>query len=177
MNESFERLFFALWPSKALREEIVQAYDGLGKQSKQGRRVRISNLHMTLHFLGNIALDRVDCFIEQARQVKSAPFELELTHIGHFKKARVAWLGCATRPQRLMQLHRRLAEQIRLCGYSAEERRYTPHVTMARKARGPAEPVDIEPISWSVDRFVLVKSESVEDGVQYRVKASFPLHG
>lgn len=176
MSESFERLFFALWPGDGLRQEIVNEYNKHPELANQGRHVRVSNLHMTLHFLGNIPLHRVDCFIEQAGEINSQPFELALTRTGYFSRARVAWIGCEIVPQGLADLHNQLGIRIKACGFNPESRPYNPHVTMARKVRGPVETLTLNKIKWMVDHFVLLRSTLVGNAVQYQVRASYALH-
>ncbi len=175
MNKPFERLFFALWPDDTLRAQIVETRK-LIPGLDQGRLLVAGNLHLTLHFLGNIDLDRIECFIRQARKVRAQPFSLELDTPGYFKKARVLWLGCQQLPTALVDLHRQLGRHLETCEFKVEERPYNPHMTLARKInRRPDMPPRVEPLPWQVDKFVLVQSVSIEGGVRYQVKESFPL--
>ena len=134
-----------------------------------------SNLHLTLHFLGNVPVSNVNCFLQQAAKVRGRAFELNLNTTGHFKKARVLWLGCETVPSALYQLHTQLADLIQACGFYQESRHYQPHVTMARKISEPVDQKNIMDIRWFVDRFALISSHSVDTGVEYRVKALYAL--
>ncbi|MDJ0834273.1 MAG: RNA 2',3'-cyclic phosphodiesterase [Gammaproteobacteria bacterium] len=175
MKQPFERLFFALWPDASLREQITglrKALPGLD----QGRLLVAGNLHLTLHFLGNIELERIDCFLQQAGKVKARSFSLELDTPGYFKRPQVAWLGCQRIPTGLVELHRQLGEHIENCGFKVEHRAYSPHMTLARKIRKrPELPTTVQALPWQVNEFVLIKSVSVEGGVEYRVRESFPL--
>lgn len=177
MNESQERLFFALWPDDRVRHRLSESVNRLPQISNQGRLVKSSNLHMTLHFIGNVPSAKTVCFISQAAKVQGRPFDLNLMHFGHFRKPRVLWIGCESVPPALSKLHADLGSMIETCGYTPESRPYRPHVTMARKIKQPLDKEIISGIAWRVDRFVLVQSTTQEKGVQYRVKASYPLCG
>lgn len=169
-----ERLFFALWPDDEVRERIIEVCNQL--PALQGQRlVEPGNIHLTLHFLGNIPLQRIDCFLKQAARVKASPFALQIVHSGYFKKARVLWLGCRHQPAELVNLHKQSGKMIRTCGYQPEQRPYHPHITCARKVTHAIPGIAFKPIHWPVSRFVLVQSNSLPDGVEYKVKASFAL--
>jgi len=175
MNKAHERLFFALWPDDKVRHQLDLAYSRFSDLQEKGRRVPVTNLHMTLHFLGNIPLAGVDCFIQQVKNIKSRKFSLQIESRGYFKKPKIVWFGPGNIPQELRQLHDQLGEQICSCDFTPEQRDYNPHITMARKINHDPGNQSIEPVYWELDRFVLVISEPVAGGVRYRVKASFPL--
>ncbi len=175
MTKTYERLFFALWPDDELRSKINSTYETFSDIQKKGRRVPLYNLHLTLHFLGNIPLDEVDCYIEKASEVKVKPFELSINHRGYFKKPRIVWLGLEQVPEGLVNLQQRLGQRISDCGFNPDKRLYNPHITVTRKiSQNPGSQV-VQPIPWEVNRFVLVISEPVDSGVRYRVKTSYPL--
>ena len=164
-----ERLFFALWPSDVERESLLDCIHRLSKEQWQGRRVSPANLHITLHFLGNIPAGRVDCFIQQAKTVALPRFEIRLDKVGYFKKPKVLWLGCEHVADELQQLHYDLGRKIQHCGYQPESRAYTPHVTIWRKLPAAKYDLQIEPMSWHIDSFVLVKSVTHNSGVEYQI--------
>ena len=76
-------------------------------------------------------------------------------------------------PKALYDLHKNLGEFIARCAYRPESRRYSPHLTVARKINEAPGTVPIEPVYWQVDRFVLVESVSVSGGVRYEVVESY----
>jgi 2'-5' RNA ligase len=176
VNDNYERLFFALWPDETVRTELSSAFDAVSGLPEKSRRVVSSNLHLTLHFLGNISSADVHCFLQQAEKVRGPGFELNLNTMGHFKKPKVLWLGCKTLPPALHQLHAQLADLIQPCGFYQESRPYQPHITMARKIPEPLEDKHVIDIRWPVDRFALIQSHGVDTGVDYRVKAMYPLN-
>lgn len=168
------RVFFALWPNDALRDSLHDASKTIPVK-RPARRVPQYNLHLTLHFIGNVYFDQMDCLQQQARLVKAAAFEFKIDCQGHFKKPRVAWLGCSETPAVLNELHQQLGQRLQLCDYRPETRHYNPHVTMARKIDRIPELENFESIPWAVENFALIEIRQIDDGVQYRVIETYPL--
>ena len=168
------RLFFALWPDAVLRAELHLASNTITVE-RPARRVPHFNLHLTLHFIGNVFFAQMDCLRKQARLVEAAAFELNIDRQGYFSKPRVAWLGCREIPAALRELHQQLGQHLQLCDYQPEKRHYNPHVTVARKIGTIADNASFASIAWQVTEFSLVEVRQIESGVQYRVIESFPL--
>lgn len=168
------RLFFALWPDDALRERLNCASETIPIE-RPARRVPRLNLHLTLHFIGNVYLDQMTCLQQQARRVDGNAFDLSIDCQGYFGKPRVAWLGCRETPAAMLDLHQRLGQQLQLCEYQPEARRYHPHVTVARKINRVPDHESFAPIPWKVSQFALVEVQPIDNGVQYRVVETYPL--
>lgn len=175
MREKQEiRLFFALWPNDALRAQLHRASNTISVE-RPARRVPHYNLHLTLHFIGNVFFGEMDCLRQQARLVEGEAFELSIDRQGHFRKPRVAWLGCREIPAALRELHEQLGRRLQQCDYQPEKRHYNPHVTVARKIGAIADSASFAPIAWKVEAFSLVEVRQIENGVQYRVIETLPL--
>lgn len=168
------RIFFALWPDALLREQLGNASKTIPVE-RPARRVPDYNLHLTLHFIGNVYRDQLVCMQQQASLVEAEGFEFDIDCQGHFSKPRVAWLGCSEIPGALRDLHHQLGQGLRHCDYQPESRRYHPHITVARKIKSIPEGSNFEPMRWRVDKFVLIESRSNESGVEYRVIDSYDL--
>ena len=134
-----------------------------------------SNLHVTLHFIGNVYFEEMACLQEQARRVRSDHFRFEIDCPGSFRKPRVAWLGCREAPAELFELQLRLGRELQGCGFQPEKRPYHPHVTVARKIESPPGGGRFEPIRWDVNGFSLIEVQQRESGVQYHVVETYPL--
>lgn len=169
------RVFFALWPSDDVRDAIVSRFSQSPQAAAKARQVVPHNLHVTLHFIGNVTQQQKDCLHQAACSLKADAFTLALDRYGHFYQARVFWLGCNQLPDALKQLHARLAEVFANCGYTAEKRPYAPHVTLIRKLLKPGLIIPPEPVIWPVHDFVMVESITNQEGVLYRVIERYPL--
>ena len=175
--EPRQRIFFALWPDDTVRRQIVDQFRHTPQSKTSARLMRKHNLHITLHFIGNVDAEQRDCMHQAAQQVRGEPFQLCLDRYGHFYRAKVFWLGSEQVPQALHDLHTALGEALQPCGYQIERRPFAPHVTLLRKLARPGEMVKPDPIRWSVNEFVMVESVPVEGGVDYRVIERYALGG
>lgn len=160
MNAATSRLFFALWPGDEVRQALFhwQVRNLPGDVRWQHR----ADLHMTLHFLGQVESGRLDALGELGAAVGMRPFSLTLDRIGHFPRPQVLWAGLSNLPDELTALHARLGEGLRARGFATEERPFHPHVTLARKVRHCPEGAALAPLPWAVDGLVLVESRGGE---------------
>lgn len=163
------RVFFALWPDDALRKKLGRAFDDSTFANAKGRRFRDSNLHLTLHFLGNINPEYLVCVQRQADKIKTRPFSLRIDHFGQFKRAGVLWLGPHSVPDELNRLHSQLGKALSVCDFESEDRAFQPHITVMRKFHSPIDSTEIEPVDWYVNRYALVESITKPEGVEYQV--------
>lgn len=169
------RVFFALWPDDGVRQQILNLFANIPVDGTQGQLITPANIHLTLHFIGNISFAESDCLKRQAAKVNSECFQLGIDRHGFFSKPKVFWLGCEQAPQALFDLQTRLGRVLLPCGFVPEERPFNPHVSIARKLAQAPLPIVFAPIQWKLDRFVLVESRSIADGVQYRVIEEYAL--
>ena len=172
------RLFFALWPTDQVRHSIVETFSQLPLSDK-GLIMQPCNLHVTLHFVGSVTEQVKDCMHTAAQTIYSEPFECNLDRFGSFRRARIFWMGCNNVSVELKQLHHKLAVALENCGYQAEKRTFSPHVTLKRKVVSPAGHTEADQINfsipWLVNEFVLVESHSDKQGVNYQVIEKYPL--
>jgi len=169
------RLYFALWPQETVRQRLHEAAAVIPVDSR-GRRVPRANLHLTLHFIGNVYLAQMQCLQRAARLVRAPAFDLTIDRQGCFNKPRVAWLGCSNPPAALDDLHRQLGRHLQICDYEPEARPYRPHVTVARKIGSVAGEAGFAPVDWRVTEFALIEVRAIDNGVQYRAVETYPLN-
>jgi 2''-5'' RNA ligase len=165
------RLFFAIWPDGAARNALEALSSKLAPRAG-GRVVPAEKIHLTLAFLGEVSPERADDLVKAADKVREAPFDLVLDRIGSFRRARVAWIGTTEPPAGLISVEATLREALRARGFELEERPYTPHVTLIRKADKALPHEGIPPIAWRVEEIALVSSEP---GGAYRTMARWAL--
>ena len=172
-SDGSHRLFFALWPPDEVRQALARGADDV-PQFATGRRVADAKLHLTLHFLGGWR-GRPDDVVDRASaavaSMRARAFHLVVDHAGSFTGARVGWLAPSGNSG-LDALWSDLGRVLDQVGVPRREQpRFSPHVTVRRDIRARLGDIPIEPISWSVEDFVLVHSH---DGV-YDVLARWPL--
>ena len=173
-NIKTHRLFFALWPTEEVGQSIVEIFSRLPRQIK-GRIIRPQNLHVTIHFVGQVTKPTKDCMHAAAQSVNAEVFQLNLDCFGCFPKAKIFWMGPKNTPVQLTELHKKLGIAIEDCGFNSDTRPLSPHVTLVRKCSKP----DISPIEfsvpWRAEAFVLVESITYKEGVNYQVIEKYPL--
>jgi 2'-5' RNA ligase len=167
------RLFFALWPSDELQVAIERELCELIARSG-GKLVPRINYHATLAFLGSIAPERVLVAHAVANKVQARSFDLSLDHVHAWRRSGISFLGSHNTPPELSQLVTTLHGKLREREFVLEERPFRLHVTLARDAR-MTERVNVVPIEWHVDDFVLVESTLGRGGSRYDVVGRWPL--
>jgi len=99
------------------------------------------NIHLTLHFLGDVAVDKVSKItnLMQAAAATCSPFSLTLGGLGCFpntRRPRIVWTGVSGQVEILLKLHRELSEGLKTIGFTPETRPYSPHLTVGRVKDG-----------------------------------------
>jgi 2'-5' RNA ligase len=131
------RLFVAI----GLNDELLTALEAVQQQIKQqGIRARyacVANMHLSLAFLGQTALIReAETALQQVvNEWFMEPLDIALSEFGVFHGHRrgTIWVGVAHDPN-LILLARQLQKRLRDVGFDIDERKYRPHITLARNA-------------------------------------------
>ena len=173
------RVFFALWPSPEIAQRLAAVAASHAKDAG-GRATRGETIHLTLAFLGDVALESLPELQRVAGEVRASAFDLVLNRFGVWRHNRLFWAGCTTTPHALAALSSSLVHALQAAGFAVAnaKRHFTPHITLVRKvaALEAALPA-CEPLSWRCDKFVLVRSQLSVAGSAYRTIAEFPLGG
>ena len=132
------RSFIAVELPDEIKETLTQLQAQLKLSSPPSVKwVDPYSIHLTLKFLGNIAVGRISEItqaIEEAAQGMS-PFHLEMKGLGVFpnlRRVQVAWVGLAGELDKVSQLQQRIEFNLVSLGFTAESRAFTPHLTLAR---------------------------------------------
>lgn len=125
-----------------LPDELKLGLAQLESQLKTGHPTGVkwvdpSGIHLTLKFLGSIAVDRTS---EITRAMEAAaqgisPFHLEAKDLGVFpnlRRVQVVWVGISGEVDKLSQLQQHLDSNLARLGFTPESRPFTPHLTLAR---------------------------------------------
>lgn len=169
------RLFFAVVPPRAVREEIHRVVSAT--TALPGVRwTQPANLHLTLRFLGDIdptGLPAARAALDGL--LGHGAFAVRIGRLGAFPnlaRARVLVLDVQTGAAELIALHDALAASMP----PAESRPFVPHLTLARSRSAPkpsaleALAAELEPHAWEFQAgsVELVHSELRSDGARYR---------
>jgi len=158
------RLFLAIDLPDEIKEQLCQLRTGI----PGARWVPTDQLHLTLAFLGDVEMEKMNHLMGKLTAIHIPVFDLRIGDVGCFpnrKRPRVVWIGI--RPEPLLMS---LAEQVRnatlLCGIPLEERPFSPHITLARIKQPVGNYCDafldrtlkLEPTLISVREFILFES-------------------
>jgi RNA 2',3'-cyclic 3'-phosphodiesterase len=169
------RLFFALWPTDAVREQLAAAAESY---AALGRAIAARNLHVTLVFLGAVAAERVAHVLEAAQSTQKLTldgnFLLHLDAVEFWRRSSLICLTAAQVPAELLTIVERLRAGLRERGFELRAHEtFRPHVTLVRDvARASAGAASVQ---WPVDSFALVESKVGQRGSQYTVLDEWPL--
>ncbi len=100
------------------------------------------NIHLTLHFLGDMATNDIAKVSDALGATASAcqPFSLTLGRLGCFpnmRRPRIVWVGISGDTPALVTLHQDLGKGLKTAiGFNPEPRPYSPHLTIGRVAKG-----------------------------------------
>jgi 2'-5' RNA ligase len=148
------RLFLALWPDAEVRAALAR-YADTWQWPRNVARVRADKLHLTLHFIGNVARSRIP---ELSRT--SLPFEPFSLQLGcpEIWPHGIAVMRPHVFPAELSRLQAALGDVLRDIALPVDAREFNPHVTLARRAHEAVPPTGMAAIEWPVADYALVES-------------------
>jgi 2'-5' RNA ligase len=171
MPSGAKRLFLALWPDQTTRSHLAAMQKSLAQNPRLrlAKAVSTNNIHLTLHFLGDVVESRIAQLESCLADVRAEAFSLNIDRWGYFPKAGIYWIGATKTPEALASL----LEKTAACAATAVENytqtRFMPHITLFRKARHPLKIDTFDAYAWRVDKFALVESLTRQEGVEYTV--------
>ena len=136
--------------------------------------MRRESLHLTLAFLGDTQVSRLDALRQLAATVAGQAFTLTLDSPGCWQHNHVGWLGVKETPPALTQLVSDLRRVLRAGEFPLDSQRYVPHVTLLRNARCSAPP-PCQSVVWRAQGFVLLASRKPGAEGNYDVLGDWPL--
>ncbi len=175
------RLFVAI----DLPEELKQRIGALQGGLPDAHWSRPDLAHITLSFLGEVSeADMMDLGVALGKII-SPEFTLKLDGVGVFgnaKRPRILWAGAEHSPA-LFHLQQKVANVATKQGLKLEERRFKPHVTLARVHNTPYERVRqflsdhalFKSETFPVNHFILYSSQLGHGGPHYEEEFIFDL--
>ena len=164
------RAFVALPCPPRLRAALVEALDGWRRTQAAVRWAIPEQIHLTLRFLGDDAdsdrLGRLDAGLARVAE-NSEPLAVRPGPTGAFpgwRRPRVLWLGLED-DGALAGLARSVEAAVREAGFPADDRPFTPHLTLGRvKGRRGLNEVVGELRDWRAE----TGEEALEELIVYR---------
>ena len=168
------RLFFAVNFDGNVKRKLTVLQNTLRAHTLRGNFTQTANLHLTLAFIGEVSPVAAKPLFEIAEAFQLTLFQLQIRGVGSFRRegGSIVWAGIEEDGS-LLEAHERLSGQLAAAGFRLEERRFTPHLTLAREVRF-REGFDLRafsdtvaPIDAVVTRISLMKSERLGGRLVY----------
>lgn len=177
------RLFVALPIDPEIRRRLAE----LGGTIPGSRPVPEDQIHLTLRFIGEVDAALFHDVREQLHGLRAGPLQLTVRGTGHFPprgNPRVVWAGIEPAGQVII-LRNRVNTILSVCGIAPEQRKFHPHITLARlRDCSPKRVADflagnalLQSPEFTVDRVHLYSSRLTADGAIHRLEGSYPLEG
>jgi 2'-5' RNA ligase len=176
------RLFIGIPLDPTVIGELIALTDRLKSPSDGLRWSSSAGWHITLQFLGATNAAQYDCVTAGLRQIRRAPFAIQLEPPGFFDRAGVFFAGVQLSP-RLTDLQQQVIAATHPCGFVPEDRPYHPHITLARDKGGRHDlrklkiriPANVRFSSFVAGEFLLYESFPGPAGSRYEVRERFLL--
>src|SRR5512147_88377 len=175
------RTFIAIELPDTIKESVSRVQERLRTAGAQAAWTRPEGIHLTLKFLGEVeeakAASITDALAGTCRG--RGPLRLEIAGAGAFpnvKAPRVLWLGLSGDGEKLAALQAAVEDAMANLGFEREDRKFSPHLTLARvkflKPRdnwlAMIEGVrDVKLGGFEADHVSLMKSELRREGAVY----------
>lgn len=181
MTDSW-RVFCAVELPQEVRAQLQEHIVRLRKEVPDAAASwsRVENIHLTLKFFGNVALDRIPAISAAAARAVAElePFKIGVGNTGVFprpSRPQVLWIGVDDPLTKLSTLHDRLEKECATEGFPKEDRAYRPHLTIARLRRpdGARHLADthlqmqFKPTDVDINELILFRSELSSKGSKY----------
>ena len=156
------RMLLAVDLSEEMKNALLTEQNALYDRGVRGRFTPPENLHLTLAFIGEYPDS--ETVLEALSGLTFPPFSISLEGMGCFGDLRWAGIRESAPLEALARKARRaLAEQ----GIPFDRKRFSPHVTLIRKASGKMPGIPLRQASMTVDAVSLMRSDRGKRGMLY----------
>ncbi len=119
-----------------VKGRLASVRDYLVDSKADLKPVATENIHITLRFIGEIPITRVDQLCNALQEkLKFKPFKIRIEGLGVFPnihRPRVIWAGVTEGSSQLVDLHNAVEKILRSLRIPANRERFVPHITIAR---------------------------------------------
>lgn len=175
------RCFIAIPLAESARKDLLSIQKHLKTADADVKWVKEPNLHITLRFLGDRPLKKIEAVTDllQSSFRQQAPFEIGIDHLGVFPNERspkVLWAGAGHHGGKIKDIAARLEDGLNRLGIPKEKQEFVPHITLGRVRSAKNTKALMEklrghslssPILSAVSRITFYKSTLTAEGPVY----------
>lgn len=131
------RLFIAINLPDAIKNTLQEAQEALNDKLNKIAWVKPDNIHLTLKFLGDTPIDKINSIISVLDNIAAGftNFELMLDTTGvfpDFRRPRIVWVGLSVENSKLQDLAGIINNKLSSFGFEKEIRAFVAHLTIGR---------------------------------------------
>ncbi len=135
------RLFIAITLSENSKNLLARKRNIIKNDIKQNLKwVKVENWHLTLKFLGETREDKIPEIKEILRETSLNYYKFPIKFDGlnafpGFKHPKVIFFDIKKGKNNLIKIHREIDASLAQIGFEQENKKYTPHLTLARSRK------------------------------------------
>ncbi len=166
------RLFVAVRLSEEMKQALTDVQRAMLARGVRGNYAPEENLHLTLAFIGEYP--DAQPVRDALESVRFACFAIRLDGVGRFDD--LWWAGVeASAP--LAAVARRVRRALADNNIPFDRKRFSPHITLIRKATRDAAGIPVAPAGMTVDAISLMRSDRGRKGMIYTELGRFEADG
>ena len=156
------RLFIAIRLSDAMKDALTVAQDEMYAHGVRGNFTTRENMHLTLAFIGEYP-DK-EQVMDALLSVSFSSFSICLKGMGCFRDL---WWAGMEESAPLTAVVRRIRRALAENEIPFDRKRFSPHITLIRKATGLMPGIQIDKVSMPVKSISLMRSDRGKRGMIY----------
>lgn len=160
------RIFIGIKLDNNAIKKINNYYKYLYQEKVNGNYTNLDNLHLTLAFLGEINIDKLNEVIEVVNNINLEVKEITITKLTKLKDMLIGEVIC---DNKLKELHFELVNKLNDIGFNLSND-YYPHITLVRKVNGLDKVKIIDSkieINSIVNRITIFESTRINGVLKY----------
>ena len=156
------RLFIAINLSPEIRDALIKVQEEMFDRGVRGNFTPEANMHLTLAFIGEYP--DPEPVLDALAKVDFTPFPLALDGIGSFGDL---WWAGLKESAPLEAVVRRIRRALAAHDIPFDRKRFSPHITLIRKAKNKMPGVQLPGARMTVDTLSLMRSDRGRNGMIY----------
>ena len=156
------RLFIAIILSQEMKNALINVQNEMFDRGIRGNYTSEENMHLTLAFIGDYP--DMGPVLDALAEVALVPFDITLKGIGCFGD--LWWAGLKDSVP-LSAVARRVRRALSEHDIPFDRKKFSPHITLIRKAHGEMPGLKMEAASMTVSRISLMRSDRGKNGMIY----------
>lgn len=156
------RLFIAIILSQEMKNALINVQNEMFDRGIRGNYTAEENMHLTLAFIGDYP--DMGPVLDALAEVALTPFDITLQGIGCFGD--LWWAGLQDSVP-LSAVACRVRRALSEYDIPFDRKKFSPHITLIRKAHGEMPGLKMEAASMTVSKLSLIRSDRGKNGMIY----------